>query len=98
MARTRAKARRAAPSLEELYLDLGNCIGDTGCASLVAALDSGMMPALQQLMLAAASEEAQAAAHIFLKEEFTTSSSTIEATPSTPATELELFAEFVKTQ
>ena len=44
------------------------------------------------------SEEAQAAAHIFLKEEFTTSSSSIEATHSTPATELELFAEFVKTQ
>ena len=34
------------PSLKALHLDCDNKIGDSGCASLVDALDSGMMPAL----------------------------------------------------
>ena len=36
--------------LKELYLD-GTEITDAGCAALVAALDSGVLPALEDLIL-----------------------------------------------
>ena len=44
-----APGEAVLPSLKVLYLE-NNSYGDAGCASLVTAIDSGNMPALEKLV------------------------------------------------